>query len=378
MDENDHSGPLHTVFPSFDWNEDDADDVDISVDDIRLPSTQDAIQASIDKALIAWDRINPVAAVEMLKLIEQRASTQEFARIALKDGNLTPQEQHIQQIFRSLLTEEECIAARLPCPEVQQFLEKYPRTRKGTVENPPFPGWMFANRSAANATAEAADDIPEDSLYLIEVMHPSHAVKKNQLMLLRGSQPLTEFVDAIYCRDQQYLKEYGLRSKMLYMGGTVMIDQRDDDYLDYSQEVRRWLMKHPSLHETYPGFDKPSLSMECTTLNDLHLKLHEAYLYVHIGNCEHWVYVRNIRLLHDMDERRVEQYPIRLSKNIQHQKCLACQVHAAKYITFDDPMALDDPMFFCDSCYYVAHYDANGKLMESLSNFKVFPYYPDD
>ncbi|KAH9159421.1 hypothetical protein LEN26_002352 [Aphanomyces euteiches] len=118
--------------------------------------------------------------------------------------------------------------------------------------------------------------------------------------------------------------------------------------------------------------------MECTTLNDLHLKLHEAYLYVHIGNCEHWVYVRNIRLLHDMDERRVEQYPIRLSKNIQHQKCLACQVHAAKYITFDDPMALDDPMFFCDSCYYVAHYDANGKLMESLSNFKVFPYYPDD
>ncbi|RHZ39316.1 hypothetical protein DYB31_008817 [Aphanomyces astaci] len=249
---------LHAAFPSLQFTtdeDDDADcDVDISVDDIRLPSVKDAIQQSIDGALAKWEELLPISTMEVLRVTQQRAATQKIARLVLKDEPTTDvTDQKIQGIFRDLVTEDECLAARRPY-------------------------------------------LLHDSLYLLEVMHSSLASKKSQFLLVLGSTPLTALADAIYCRDYEYLKEFGLHSKMMYMAGQFFVDKRQPHHVDYSNDVR-------------------------------------------------------------------------------HQ---VCQVHMAKFVTFGDAMGVDDPMYYCDSCYFVAHYDAHGTLLPDVANYKVFPYYPDD
>ncbi|RHY33801.1 hypothetical protein DYB32_001398 [Aphanomyces invadans] len=217
-----------------------------------------------------------------------------------------------------------------------------------------------------------------ESLYLVEVMHPSQSSKKSQFNLVLGSSPLTQLADAIYCRNHEYLKEFGLHSKMMYIANKFIVDKRDATNVDYSMEVRWWLQKFPALRPDYPGYDVASVSMAHTSLSALPVQLDTPYLFVHVGACEHVLYIRNIRLMHNMDTQSKDEYPMRLTKRHHHQKCLVCQVHVAKLITFGDPMAVDDPMYYCDSCYYVAHYDANGNLMPDLADYQVFPHYPDD
>ncbi|RHY11628.1 hypothetical protein DYB36_001800 [Aphanomyces astaci] len=206
---------LHAAFPSLQFTtdeDDDADcDVDISVDDIRLPSVKDAIQQSIDGALAKWEELLPISTMEVLRVTQQRAATQKIARLVLKDEPTTDvTDQKIQGIFRDLVTEDECLAARRPY-------------------------------------------LLHDSLYLLEVMHSSLASKKSQFLLVLGSTPLTALADAIYCRDYEYLKEFGLHSKMMYMAGQFFVDKRQPHHVDYSNDVRQWLQKFPALQLDYPG-----------------------------------------------------------------------------------------------------------------------------
>ncbi|KAF0707631.1 hypothetical protein AaE_013521, partial [Aphanomyces astaci] len=318
---------LHAAFPSLQFTtdeDDDADcDVDISVDDIRLPSVKDAIQQSIDGALAKWEELLPISTMEVLRVTQQRAATQKIARLVLKDEPTTDvTDQKIQGIFRDLVTEDECLAARRPCPLVQQFLDAHPHTRKGPlIEHPPIPGWMFAAKSAAGMQ-ESPVDLLHDSLYLLEVMHSSLASKKSQFLLVLGSTPLTALADAIYCRDYEYLKEFGLHSKMMYMAGQFFVDKRQPHHVDYSNDVRQWLQKFPALQLDYPGYDTTSMSMERATLSALALQLDTPYLFLHLGQCEHIMFIRNIRLLHTMDDPRTDEYPMRLTRRQHHQKCL--------------------------------------------------------
>ncbi|RHY40075.1 hypothetical protein DYB30_007039 [Aphanomyces astaci] len=248
---------LHAAFPSLQFTtdeDDDADcDVDISVDDIRLPSVKDAIQQSIDGALAKWEELLPISTMEVLRVTQQRAATQKIARLVLKDEPTTDvTDQKIQGIFRDLVTEDECLAARRPCPLVQQVRTIFasfeiPRslhsfsTRIRTHERGP---WLSTLRFP---------DLLHDSLYLLEVMHPSLASKKSQFLLVLGSTPLTALADAIYCRDYEYLKEFGLHSKMMYMAGQFFVDKRQPHHVDYSNDVRQWLQKFPALQLDYPG-----------------------------------------------------------------------------------------------------------------------------
>ncbi|RLO05499.1 hypothetical protein DYB28_005703, partial [Aphanomyces astaci] len=214
---------LHAAFPSLQFTtdeDDDADcDVDISVDDIRLPSVKDAIQQSIDGALAKWEELLPISTMEVLRVTQQRAATQKIARLVLKDEPTTDvTDQKIQGIFRDLVTEDECLAARRPY-------------------------------------------LLHDSLYLLEVMHSSLASKKSQFLLVLGSTPLTALADAIYCRDYEYLKEFGLHSKMMYMAGQFFVDKRQPHHVDYSNDVRQWLQKFPALQLDYPGHHPPYISI---------------------------------------------------------------------------------------------------------------------
>jgi len=52
-----------------------------------------------------------------------------------------------------------------------------------------------------------------------------------------------------------------------------------------------------------------------------------------------------------------------------------CGLQTARKITYDDPSAPHTPFLWCDECFKLMHYAANGQAL--YTNFKVFPYVHD-
>jgi hypothetical protein len=49
-----------------------------------------------------------------------------------------------------------------------------------------------------------------------------------------------------------------------------------------------------------------------------------------------------------------------------------CGARVAKKVTYDDRAAPHSPFFWCDDCYGLMHYDAEGAAL--YTDFSVFPY----
>ncbi|EQC29424.1 hypothetical protein SDRG_12887 [Saprolegnia diclina VS20] len=363
-------------FPRFSKGREDDDSLDLSTDDLHLTTATDAMQASIEAALTAWNDISPLEAVQALRPKEQRESTLAFARVGYSDAPAaTDDETRIKDVFRGLKSEAQYRAEHMPSAATQAFLEKYPPQRQRPLEAFTTPSWLVANHACT--TNPPLSEV----LYLFEVLHPTQNPRKNQFVLALASQTLVELVDAIYCVSHLHLKEYDSGCKLCYLDSVFMdpIPPEGSGSTHYAGEIAYWMDTLPMLrlHDEFPGFREPPRPMLTTRLADLNLRFDVPYLFLHLGSCEHVMYFRNMRLLHDRDEVDTAKYPLRVHASTrQHQKCLICHNHAAKHVTFDDPMAVEDPMFYCESCYFMAHYDANGRLLDA--SFRVYPYYPDD
>ncbi|OQR94793.1 snRNA-activating protein complex subunit 3 [Achlya hypogyna] len=365
-----------SAFPSFNTDREVDADVDISTDDIVLPRMTEVIQESIDRALEAWNELSPVDDLKKKTQKDQREATIAFARVAYLDQpEMRPEDARIKEIFRGLKTEAQCQAERKPTDMTNAFLQRHPPQRQKPLDVLPTPSWLVANR--VTSSHQPLDDV----LFLFEVLHPTQNPRKTQYILALASQSLLTLANSIYCVAHAHLKNFDSGCKLFYMDKVFMDPVLPEGYggTHYPGEIRYWMDSLPMLrlHEQFPGFKSRPLSMATTRLGDLDLRFDVPYLFLHLGSCEHVLYFRNMRLLHDGDETDIGEYPIRLHTSGRvHQKCLICHNHAAKHVTFDDPLALEDPMFYCESCYFMAHYNPNGQLIDA--NFRVFPYHPDD
>ena len=216
-----------------------------------------------------------------------------------------------------------------------QFIEKYPWQRKKQIDTPILPSWPIAKRritkdeiqSNPPPTTHAND---EESIFLIEIMHPTRNSKRSQFMIFLGSQTLADLADAVYCVKLQYFQEYKHlhSSQMFFIGKTFYIDRRDVNHLDYSKEIKEWILKNDKfkaerLKQFGSSFDESPQSIDKTKLLDLQLALDEEYVFCHLGDCEHIVAFRNIRLRHDLDEQNPLEYPMRIEHKLRsRQKCL--------------------------------------------------------
>ncbi len=109
---------------------------------------------------------------------------------------------------------------------------------------------------------------------------------------------------------------------------------------------------------------------------DIHVVTNKSYWYVHQGNCEHMLLVKDIRLLHSSDSQNANAYPKTIFRSkVRRHKCRMCVVYPAKWITFNDKNSGESPCFFCEKCFNDFHYDENGKLI--YNDFEVFPYMYD-
>lgn len=232
---------------------------------------------------------------------------------------------------------------------------------------------------SAGATAE-------ELVIWLDVLHPSKDPGKTQSFLVRESQTLADVIDLVVCAYDQRLSDHARQSKLVYFDSKFYADGRSPDNVDYADEIRAWIRKSPERCAKYGAVSEgeTSLAMETTAFRDLPLKIDLPGVYIHQGECEHLIRIRDARLPHELDapsrgstSSTGNVFPMRLP-NPHHRalrNCFICQQYSAKYICYGDRLGISDPMFYCERCYRVAHFDRNGELV--YRDFQSFPYIQD-
>uniref|UniRef100_K3X1S9 snRNA-activating protein complex subunit 3 n=1 Tax=Globisporangium ultimum (strain ATCC 200006 / CBS 805.95 / DAOM BR144) TaxID=431595 RepID=K3X1S9_GLOUD len=234
--------------------------------------------------------------------------------------------------------------------------------------------------SADTSTTSTKPQNDEELVIWLDVLHPSKDPAKTQSFVVRSSQRLSDVVDLIVCAYDQRLGDHGKHSKLLYFDETFYVDRRHPEHVDYAEAIRAWIRKSATRIAKYGDPTTASKALESTTFHDIALHVDMPGLYVHQGECEHLIRIRDARLPHEYDaklESDPEAFPMRLPNPHYRalRNCFVCQQYSAKFICYGDYMGISDPMFFCDRCYRVAHFDADGNLI--YKDFQAFPYFQD-
>lgn len=231
-----------------------------------------------------------------------------------------------------------------------------------------------------------ADLIPEGEVILtINVYYPAVFekflyIRPHVTLLMTGSHSLAELRDAICCvSDLQVYGEFSntpdiapdfvskdhFKSAFFFFEGVFYNDMRFPECQDISMTTIEWAKacKFPPYRQA---------KMEDTRFMDLKVKVGFPYLYCHQGDCEHLVIFTDVRLVHKNDCLDKKLYPLLTHKHrVATQKCAVCHVFIGRWFTTNDQFAPCDPCLFCDKCFRMLHYDAEGK---KLGQFLAYPY----
>lgn len=228
--------------------------------------------------------------------------------------------------------------------------------------------------------------VPEGEIILtINVYYPGasekfNCVRPHVTMMMMGSHSLVDLRDAICCvSDLQVFGEFShtpdmapdfiskdhFKSAYFFFEGVFYNDMRFPECQDISMTVMEWAKSH-----NFPTFTQAK--MEDTRFLDLTLKVGYPYLYCHQGDCEHLVIITDVRLAHRKDCLDKKLYPLLMHKHrVPTQKCSVCYVFIGRWLTTNDKLAPSDPCLFCDKCFQMLHYDAQGNKM---GEFLAYPY----
>uniref|UniRef100_UPI00398F1055 snRNA-activating protein complex subunit 3 n=1 Tax=Pristiophorus japonicus TaxID=55135 RepID=UPI00398F1055 len=215
------------------------------------------------------------------------------------------------------------------------------------------------------------------------VIFTKHKENKPYLtMLVLGSQKLTELRDAISCvSDLQIGGEFSNTpdlapehiSKDLYKSAYFFFEETFYNDLRYSEcrDLSRTIIEWAESHDR--GYGKfHTAKMEDYTFNDMYIKVGFPYLYGHQGDCEHLIIITDIRVIHRDDCLDKTLYPCVIKKPwLWTRKCSVCKLYIVRWVTNNDRFAPEDPCFFCDVCFRMLHYDADGNKM---GEFLAYPY----
>ncbi|XP_067839509.1 snRNA-activating protein complex subunit 3 [Heptranchias perlo] len=206
--------------------------------------------------------------------------------------------------------------------------------------------------------------------------------KPHHTMLVLGNQKLTELRDAISCvSDLQIGGEFSntpdlapehinkdlYKSAFFFFEETFYNDMRYSECRDLSRTIIEWAESHDR------GYGKfHTAKMEDYTFNDMCIKVGYPYLYCHQGDCEHLIIITDIRIVHRDDCLDKTLYPCVIKRPwMWTRKCSVCKLYIVRWVTNNDSFAPEDPCFFCDVCFRMLHYDADGNKM---GEFLAYPY----
>ncbi|KNA06379.1 hypothetical protein SOVF_181460 isoform A [Spinacia oleracea] len=236
----------------------------------------------------------------------------------------------------------------------------------------------------------------------VEVYHNKHAWKKTHEFLVLGSQTLTELRDKIRCLTDMVMQKADAYDPSGYflIEEIFCNDTRDPSAINYSEPIFDWLKncKKEALAKwnsilsgvgkgrKVPFDSKPisklpnfrSVDMQRTRFCDLGFRLGSGYLYCHQGDCKHGIVIRDMRLIDPDDVQNRAAYPLLVYQlKTVLKKCSVCRIYKATKVTLDDKLAGENPCYFCDNCYYLLHYSAEGTLLYGYDSFEVHDYLQD-
>jgi len=254
--------------------------------------------------------------------------------------------------------------------------------------------------------------IPDFLLYKIAIYHPLTG-KKTQEFLVPGQQNLYELKKSIHCVTDLYIDMNENRGgSFFFIEGTFYEDEteiRICDEIINAQKIHlanekliktegKFAMSTSHKNKTFPynpsnyidlknpenNID-PSLvkykpftqkSMLITSWNSINLRIGVPYLFRHKNSCDHLFCINDIRLLENTDNSKITEYPLLVFQSKQKRfLCNVCAVKHAKFVCKNDRLSIGKPLYICDSCYRLTHYDKNGKLL--YNDFTLYPYYHD-
>ncbi|DAZ98672.1 TPA: hypothetical protein N0F65_008798 [Lagenidium giganteum] len=239
-----------------------------------------------------------------------------------------------------------------------------------------------AQQALGDVADKGIEQKEEDAILWVDILHPSKDPAKTQSFLVLASQTLADVVDLVACAYDQRLHEHAKHSKLVFFDGRFYMDRRDgDNQIDYSQEIQDWILARPSrkakygVHDRSQGSDIGTLAETCW--KDVAWKVDVPGVYIHQGECEHLVRLRDARVVHEHDESDRSAFPLRLPNPLLRllRNCFICSNYCAKFVCFGDRLSISDPMFYCERCYRTAHYDNAGQLI--YADFQSFPFIQD-
>ncbi|GMF34002.1 unnamed protein product [Phytophthora lilii] len=297
-------------------------------------------------------------------------------------------------VFAELAEIDELRAERMPSERVQAFVDTFKlKKRRLAMKRSAADTVTAMSFEFARPVPDVHDDqvkekgksveveVDKDPILWFDVLHPSKDPSRTQSFLVRRSQPISELVDLVACANDERLQEHGKSSKLVYFGQKFFVDRRSAGSLDYSEQIVRWIRATPERQKKFGEFNdggRVARSLHSSTFADLELHVDTPGVYIHQGECEHLLRLRDARLPHELDAPKSSGiFPLRLPNplNRKLRNCMICQHYSAKYVCYGDRLAMMDPMFFCNRCYRAAHYDANGKLL--YTDFLSFPFVQD-
>ncbi|XP_034044414.1 snRNA-activating protein complex subunit 3 [Thalassophryne amazonica] len=232
----------------------------------------------------------------------------------------------------------------------------------------------------------SANMIPEGEVILtINVYYPATFerftyTRPHMTLLLMGSHTLAELRDSICCvSDLQVCGEFSstpdiapeyickdhFKSAFFYFEGVFYNDMRFPECQDISMTIIEWAKSR-----NFPLYHQ--VKMEDTQLVDLNVRVGFPYLYCHQGDCEHLIIITDVRLAHKNDCLDKKLYPLLIHKHrVTTQKCAVCHLFIGRWLTTNDQFAPSNPCLFCDKCFRMLHYDAEGN---KLGDFQAYPY----
>ncbi|KAI9916712.1 hypothetical protein PsorP6_018039 [Peronosclerospora sorghi] len=434
------------LFPPFvPEADDDVRSVDITVDDIRLPPLEKAVDSGIYRALCRWNEGDAAVTEKTLAYADRIKKYQRLAALVLQpEGALTVHEdedeastetdedasavvdraalvakekaataavirqqkerkkrqkqfeaerQRMDAVCAELADIDHLRAARVPSTRLQTFVNTFAIKKRRLVQKRSVAETITAlsfdfARPVADVQEDEAkrvtmENVPldvedKDPILWFDVLHPSKDPARTQSFLVRRSQRLSELVDLVACATDEKVGTHATPSKLVYFGQHFFVDRRAPDALDYSEDIVRWIHATPERQTKYGTFDGAAKSLHASTFAELDLLVDVPGVYIHQGECEHLVRLRDARLPHELDvPLSTGIFPLRLPNMLHHplRNCLICQHFSAKFVCYGDRLAVVDPMFFCDRCYRAAHYDAKGNLL--YDDFLSFPFVQD-
>jgi len=246
-------------------------------------------------------------------------------------------------------------------------------------------------RKFANADVRGEEDqvkIGRDAVIVVRVSLLRTARKfKNYYFdyVCLASQPLTALRDVISCpQDFQQIK-YGqsdkqdvlkkhITSSTFFIEDTFYTDDRHPTDIDLARHTIEWMKLQPEDQISHlPPVDQiKQKRMREVKLEDLSVELGKAYVFMHMGDCEHEIKFIDIRLLGLNDCQSKSAYPHAICRpRVKAHMCKGCLDNVGTLITTNDNLSDEDPAFWCKTCFEDLHFDKDSK---ATGSFCVRPF----